>query len=247
MFRNKLIDAAIGLGIDNQLRSIRNLLPSQKHNRITEYNLHSFLESVLTANSNCIDIGAYRGTVLSEMVRLAPYGKHIAYEPQPDKYKELVRRFPSVDVRQAALSNKEGETKFVCVKNMPGYSGFRETSSVYPRRPQIEMLTVRTEMLDNSLPAGYIPSLIKIDVEGAEELVIEGALKTIRLCKPIIIFEHGKGAIKHYNTSSRRIYELLHDIAGLLILDLDGSGPYTVEQFEEICSLDLRWDFVARP
>lgn len=250
MLRDKLINTAMRFGIDEQLRCIRNSLPFEKHSNVDEQKLQKLrllLASILTVNSNCIDIGGFRGRVLAEMVRLAPHGQHIAYEPQPDKCRSLIKRFPSVDVRQAALSNEEGETSFVCVKNIPGYSGFRETPLVYPKRPQIERLTVRTEMLDKSLPSGYVPALISIDVEGAEGLVFEGALKTITLYKPIIIFEHGKTAVKYFSTSSRRIYELLHDVVGLLIFDLDGNGPYTADQLEETCSLGLCQDFVARP
>lgn len=245
MIRERLIDTAVKLGIDDQLRSLRDVMPGQKRNRITEQNVRLLLSFALAENANCIDIGAYRGKVLSEILRVAPYGKHIAYEPQPEKYKDLQAHFPDVDVRQAAVSNEQGETSFNYVKNLPGYSGFREIH--YPRKPLIEKLTVRTEMLDKDLPAGYIPAFIKIDVEGAEGLVIEGAIETLSRYKPILLFEHGKAGAEHYQTSPRRIYELLHGRAGLRIFDLDGNGPYTLLQFEESCARDERWDYVAHP
>jgi Methyltransferase FkbM domain len=91
-----------------------------------------------------------------------------------------------------------------------------------------------------------VPALIKIDVEGAERQAIEGAIETISKYKPIVIFEHGKGGATHYGTSPRDIYELLHDLAGLRIFDLDGNGPYNLSQFEESYALDNRWDYVAR-
>jgi len=182
--------------------------------------------------------------VLAEIVRVAPHGKHIAYEPLPHIHKYLVDHFPSVDVRLAAVSNEEGETSFTYVKNVTARSGLREIS--YPRQPQIEKLTVQTETLDSNLPGGYAPTLIKIDVEGAEYLVMEGAIETISKYKPTIIFEHGKGAAVHYNTQPRQIYELLHGKAGLRIFDLDGSGPYSLSQFEESFERDERWDYVAR-
>jgi FkbM family methyltransferase len=203
------------------------------------------LESVLKEDSNCVDVGAYRGRVLAEIVRLAPHGKHIAYEPLPHIHKYLVDRFPSVDIRLAALGNETGERSFTYVKNETGRSGFREIS--YHKQPQIEKLTVRTGTLDSSLPDGYVPTLIKIDVEGAERLVLEGAIKTISKYKPIIVFEYGKGGAVHYGTQPRHIYELLHDEAGLRIFDLDGNGPYTLRQFEESYAQDDRWDYVARP
>lgn len=243
--RERLIDRAVKLGIDDQLRTFRDSLPTpaRQKNRFADLSLRLLLSFTLAEDANCIDVGAYRGKVLSEILRVAPHGKHIAYEPQPEKYKDLVRRFPSVEVRQAALSNQQGEATFNYVKNLPGYSGLRKIS--YPRQPQIEILTVRTEKLDDNLPEGYIPNLIKIDVEGAEGLVLEGAIKTITRYKPIIVFEHGKAGAQHYNTGPHRIYELLHDEAGLRIFDMDGNGPYSLSQFEDTCARDERWDYVA--
>ena len=246
MLRDKLIDTAFKLGIDEQLRSIRAaLLPRYKHDRSESENLRKLFNSVLKEDSNCIDIGVYRGRILEELIHFAPHGRHIAYEPLPRLHKYLSERFPSVDVRQAAVSNVVGETSYTYVKNMPAESGFRER--FHSGEQQIEKLTVRTETLDRCLPDGYIPTLIKIDVEGAELQVFEGAIETISRYKPIIIFEHGKGGATYYDTQPQQIYQLLNDKAGLRIFDLDGNGPYTLDQFEQAFARDARWDYIARP
>ncbi len=244
MLRDVLIDTAIKLRIDSQVRSVRAaLFPIYRHDRTEGKFLHSLVSSVLAKDSNCIDIGAYRGRVLENLVRIAPSGKHIAYEPLPHAHQSLVERFPSVDVRLAAVSNETGEREFTYVKNMPARSGFRETS--YPKHAAIQKLTVRVETLDNDLPAGYIPALIKIDVEGAERQVIEGGIKIIAKYKPLVIFEHGKGGAVYYDTQPRHIYELLQNEAGLRIFDPEGNGPYSLQQFEDSFALDARWDYVA--
>lgn len=238
-------NAGVKLGIYSYMRGLRDTLhPAYRRDHTDNKNLRLLLTFALEEDSNCIDIGAHRGAILAEMVRAAPLGKHIAYEPLPFMYKYLVGHFPSIDVRQVAVSNVEGETSFAYVKQLPGFSGFRETSN--SMRLQIEKIKVQTETLDDSLPAGYVPDLIKIDVEGAERLVIEGAIKTISKYKPIIVFEHGKGASDHYGTQPCHIYELLHNRAGLCIFDLDGNGPYTLDQFEETYAQNKRWNFVAR-
>jgi Methyltransferase FkbM domain len=118
---------------------------------------------------------------------------------------------------------------------------------VYRRQRAEETLTVPTETLDHSLPAGYVPTFIKVDVEGAERQVFEGAIDTISRYKPVIVFEHGKGGAPHFGTQPRHIYQLLHDEAGLDIFDMDGNGPYTLSQLEDSFELDERWDYVARP
>ena len=95
-----------------------------------------------------------------------PDGRHVAYEPLPAFCDALKREFPRVDVRCVALGDRLGMREFVHVRNLPGYSGFRERR--YPCVADIERLLVPVERLDDSLPQGYIPHLIKIDVEGAE-------------------------------------------------------------------------------
>ena len=189
--------------------------------------LRLLLAFVLAAESNCIDVGAHAGMYLREIVRCASDGRHIAYEPLPHLNEQLIKDFPQVDVRLAALSNKSGEASFTHVKSNPGFSGFKQRT--YPGEEQLELVTVNVESLDASLPDNYVPTLIKIDVEGGEQQVIEGAIKTIATHKPIVIFEHGRGAAEHYGTGPTDIFRLLCVQAGLRIFDLDGNGPYSLE------------------
>jgi FkbM family methyltransferase len=205
--------------------------------------LRLLLAFVLSAKSNCIDIGAHTGDVLREIVRCAPEGRHIAYEPLPHLSRALAANFPRVHVRTAALSNKSGQTSFTHVKSNPGYSGFRQRS--YPGEELLELITVNVEPLDSSLAKDYVPALIKIDVEGGEQQVIEGAIRTITTHKPVIIFEHGRGAAEHYGTGPGDIYNLLCVQAGLRIFDLDGNGPYSRDDLARTFELGNRWNYVA--
>jgi FkbM family methyltransferase len=205
--------------------------------------LRLLLAFTLSANSNCIDVGAHVGEVLTEIVRCAPKGSHIAYEPLPNLNRQLVKNFPEVDVRLAALSNRSGDASFTHVRSNPGYSGFKERS--YPGHEQLQIITVRTEALDSSLPDNYIPSLIKIDVEGGEQQVIEGAIGTIAMHKPIVIFEHARDAAPHYGTGPENIFQLLCVEAGLRIFDIDGNGPHTLEDFSRTFEAGNLWIYVA--
>lgn len=212
---------------------------------LDEKHIDLLLAFSLSDNSNCIDVGAHEGRVLRQMVRLAPRGKHIAYEPLPDLAKRLTATFPAVEVRQAALSDVAGASSFVHVLTLPAYSGLRPRS--YPGKVKTELITVHTERLDDRLAANYIPSLIKIDVEGAELLVVKGALETIRRYRPIVIFEHGRGGADHYGGSANDMFQLLSKHAGLRIFDLDGNGPYDVSAFADTFARGAYWNFVARP
>jgi hypothetical protein len=149
-------------------------------------------------------------------------------------YEALVRRFPDIEIRRKAASDADGETTFVYVPELPGYSGLRERR--YPREVERQELRVEVERIDDHLPEGWLPAFMKV-----------GAMDTIRQARPIIAFEHGKGASTYYGTGPADIYQLLATDAGLLIFDMDGRGPYSLAQFEDEYHFGSRWNFLARP
>src|SRR5688572_29459945 len=82
---------------------------SGRRDRKDASHLRCLLAWTLKEDSNCVDIGSYRGEVLAEIVRLAPRGRHIAFEPLPAQAERLRAAFPGVEVRNAAVSDKTGE------------------------------------------------------------------------------------------------------------------------------------------
>src|SRR5437868_6562966 len=71
--------------------------------RLDEAHLRLLLAWALDEGANCVDVGANVGDVLRDIVRCAPRGKHIAFEPLPDLQAQLCRDFPSVEVHRLAL------------------------------------------------------------------------------------------------------------------------------------------------
>jgi FkbM family methyltransferase len=218
-------------------------LPATLRDRRDERQIDLLLAFTLAEDSNCIDVGAFTGTVLRRMLWYAPRGRHIAYEPIPRLHAKLVEEFPQVDVRRAALSDHRGEKTFVHVSDEPALSGFRERT--YAREVSPERTRVPVEDLDSSLPPGYVPALIKIDVEGAELEVLRGAIETIARHKPVVVFEHGKGAAPAYGTRPIDIHELLCGEGGLRLFDIDGNGPLSVDALTETFERGRVWNFVA--
>ena len=116
----------------------------------------------------------------------------IACEPVPELATFLRRSaLPRVRVEQAALSTKRGTTSFVVDHNW-GTSSLMAGAG----RGQ-KTITVRLETLDSiaTEPVGFV----KIDVEGFEEEVIEGAQQVITRDHPALVLEieerHRPGAL----------------------------------------------------
>jgi FkbM family methyltransferase len=234
--------ALASLRANPNVRRLKGRVRGLMGRRSGEDSLRMLLAFTLAPDANCIDVGAHQGDVLRDMLRLAPQGRHIAYEPLPQLADALAAEFPHVDVRKAALSDRAGETSFVHVRSNPSYSGFRERE--YPGTEQLEQITVRTERLDDVLPDGYSPAFIKVDVEGAELEVFQGAAETLARHRPVVYFEHGQGAADRYGTTSSQIHDVLAGDAGLRIFDERGGGPYSRDEFQALFTQPI-WNFVA--
>jgi FkbM family methyltransferase len=168
------------------------------------------IAKVCSDSTNFIDVGCHKGEVLDIVLHHAPNGIHYGFEPIPNMYEALVLKYANranCHISNVALSKESGTATFNYVMSNPSYSGLRKRQ--YDRSgEQDTTITVVTEQLDRFLPTNYTPHLIKIDVEGAELFVLEGAAETLRRCQPIVIFEHGLGASEFYEATPERVYDL---------------------------------------
>ena len=198
--------------------------------------------SVLRPDSNCVDVGANVGDLLGVFVQLAPAGRHIAFEPVPALAADLALRFPQAEIRRVAASNRRGTADFFVHKTLPSRSGLRRAG--YADR-ELERLSVPVEDLDSSLPRDYVPHLVKIDVEGAEHLVLRGARETLRAHRPLLIFEHQASTAADYGSGPEEMFELITEELGFRIFDLDGRGPYSHTSFGDAYDRGTRWNYFA--
>lgn len=210
------------------------------------------IREVCNYDTCCIDVGAHKGEVLDIMLRYAPEGTHYAFEPIPDMYKALVGKYAGdkrCKIYDYALSKETGTTSFNYVISNPSYSGLIKRQ--YDREHEEDtLIEVKTELLDNIIPESYTPGLIKIDVEGGELLVLEGAVKTITRAKPVIIFEHGLGASDFYGSTPEKIYALLRS-CGLRISTmqrwLKRRPCLTEAEFKDHYHKQIDYYFIAYP
>jgi FkbM family methyltransferase len=204
-------------------------LPVDKY----DFQTTELIRKYLKKDSNCIDIGANLGHILMEIVAAAPKGKHFAFEPIPDLYTSLKKRFSkNTTVFNFALSAKKGSTTFNYYPGRPAVSGFLERNKLIGQEPTL--LSVQMELLDDLIPNYLKIDLIKIDVEGAEYQVLLGAKKTLLKNKPIVLFECGLGGADIYGTKPEDIFNLFAE-CGLSISTIEyfnaGKKPFSMEEF----------------
>jgi FkbM family methyltransferase len=137
----------------------------------------------------CLDIGAnigYFTLLLGALV--GPRGTVIAYEPDPSNYQLLLRNVlhnnydKRVVCEQLALSNYSGTANFF---RSAISSGMHTCSSLmqeqFPTYENPEVITVPCMTLDDYFPLAEHITFIKLDVEGFELQVLEGATDFLEL------------------------------------------------------------------
>jgi|SRR5690606_2707807 FkbM family methyltransferase len=171
------------------------------------------IRKVCAPDTNCIDVGCHKGEIMDLMLEYAPAGVHYGFEPIPDLYEYLDKKYgdvPNCIISDLALSNSAGSTAFNYVVSNPSYSGIRKRKYDRPIEDDIQ-ITVTIDRMDHVLDPTYDPGLIKIDVEGAELQVLEGASLTLDRYHPVIIFEFGLGASDVYGTTPEKLWKFLTD------------------------------------
>lgn len=232
--------------IRNILISLRlDVTKNIKYDRLT----HKIIQRVITNASNCIDIGCHKGEILELILRYAPNGQHFAFEPIPELFDRLQNNLDqSVTLYPYALSDKAGVSSFQWVKNAPAYSGLKKRRYDI-NTPDIEEIKVEVRLLDELIPPEVSVDFIKIDVEGGEFGVLQGAKRILKTYQPTVLFECGQGASDYYGTAPEDIHQYLNKECGLSIHTLGGflSGktPITQAEFKAYFVSNQEYYFVA--
>jgi FkbM family methyltransferase len=171
------------------------------------------LKKVCKPDSLCIDVGCFRGDILQAMIQNAPNARHLAFEPVPGQYALLKENFSDkADIYPYALGHENKKTTFQHVVSNPTYSGLRPRQ--YKGEETISEIEVEVRKLDDVVNPSSPVALIKIDVEGGEYDVLQGAVATLKKWHPYIIFEHGIGGADKYGIQPGDVFDLLADTCG---------------------------------
>lgn len=141
-----------------------------------------------------LDVGAYKGFFSKAAHRVFPEAKIIAFEPLVDCYNELALLKESIknfECFNIALSNKK-EKSIIHRSSFAGSSSLLAMSDIhknaFPDTAGEVIENISTELLDDFLLTRKLtlPILLKIDVQGYENYVLDGARETLKNCDFII-------------------------------------------------------------
>jgi len=168
-------------------QALLNWREARFYGRYGEVELH-LVEFLCQRDKDAIDVGANDGSYVHYLRRHAR--KVIAFEPMPSLADALRAKFRhDVEIRSIALSDRAGTVEL----HMPVVDGVTVTgcstvsptaSATYPDHRAIE---VPMATLDSSYEGDV--GFIKIDVEGHEQAVLDGAVQTVRRCRPRMLVE----------------------------------------------------------
>lgn len=149
------------------------------------------LEKILSAGSIFVDAGANIGiyTVVASRI-VGDKGRVIAFEPSAQSFPILQRNITLNGLKNVlafpfALGQTTGQCRLYRGPN-PGLNSLGKDPSWKEEAEEIEM-----EQLDRVLDRTSTNrvDVIKMDVQGAEELVLRGARRIVTSMHPLIIFE----------------------------------------------------------
>jgi FkbM family methyltransferase len=173
-----------------------------------------YLMQALRRDDICFDVGANLGYYTVLMAKAVPQGRVYAFEPDPFSRALLrlnvhLNRLENVVVNSVALGERPGTSSFFrCTDS--AFNSFRDTA----RRAVSSVIEVSVTTVDDFVTANALSRVdfVKVDVEGAECLVLAGA-KTL-LQSPaqrprLLLLELYEGNHKAFGDSAAEIVDSL--------------------------------------
>lgn len=164
---------------------------------------------------NIVDVGAQAG-LYSLYAKFLPNSTFYSFEPFGETYKYLVdnlqlNNITNVKTFNLGLSNKKEEN--VVLNTCISHNGLNTMGENLLRFKDVRQVLINIDTIDNLFyDKGIKVDFIKIDTEGHEYFILQGARKTIETYKPIIQIEYNIINMKQCNVTSNMIDNLIDEL-----------------------------------
>lgn len=182
-----------------------------------EHEIIKLLLTLIKPNSYFFDVGANIGLMSIPILYHIDSCTVASFEPSPNALPFLSRTIEESRFRnrwkaiKKAANDKVGEVLFTIATEAQGaYDGFQDTR----RAGSMREITLPATTLDKEWEQMSCPnvSTMKIDVEGAELLVLNGARKCIQKCRPYILLEWNSLNFTPYHCQPKDLLSFANDI-----------------------------------
>jgi FkbM family methyltransferase len=193
-----------------------------------------------------IDVGANVGFYSVLAARSLPGRRVLAVEPNPEALRRLAANLArngveaAVTVFAGLASDGSGEAELNLIEGMEEYSSMGKIVHASVAGKVSARLKVPAETLDRLVELyGLEPGLIKIDVEGAEKLVLDGAIATLTRFRPVILCELSPALLGPMGTSAGAIVARLEGLGYRIVDAEDPSLPPGSRDYGDVLCLPI--------
>jgi len=200
---------------------------------------HRFLASLNLSGKVVFDVGAFEGLVALFFARNAQHV--VCYEPNSRNHARLcenleLNRIQNVTVRKYGLGAKPSAFAMVWDPSMAGGATVAGTSmsTTIGRRADVCREEIHVTTLDQDLDEEHLPEpdLIKVDVEGYELPVLQGARRILETKHPALYLEMHGETMNEKRSNVRAIVTYLNTIGYVDILHVESGQKITRENCE---------------
>ena len=218
----------------------------QLHNGVWEEDVLDACLRVIQPGDVFFDIGANAGIVTVDVAWT--FGESVtihAFEPQPTLARTLaisigLNTFTRVHLHRLLLGDAPGVADLYVADHAIH-------ASLISREVGAAPLSCGMETIDRLVAAGTVPAptVVKVDVEGAELRVLQGARDTFSAAPPVIVFEADDNMMR-FGYTQRELFELMRSLADYAFHRIDGGkwvpvGPADEAVMGNYVALPPRW------
>ena len=216
MNRKKIIRATVG-GINYELDLNETIDAAIYYEGCFEPHTTEAIRKLCKPGATVLDIGANVGCHTLRFAHLVgPRGKVVAFEPMSRAFARLktnveLNVFDNIVLEKLALSNRSRKGQRIAMACSWPFSAVNDAQ----RHPVTRGLVV-TDIVDFVTVDEYVRAkgvtrvdLIKLDVEGNEFKVLQGAVETLRSFHPVMIMELGISLLAEAGDSLEDVVSLL--------------------------------------
>jgi FkbM family methyltransferase len=180
-----------------------------------------------------IDVGTNIGETLLNFAKRNISGVNIGFEPVPFLFEKAkhnigLNHFQNIVLNNAALSNNN-ETLSFNIANEFNSGGIFLSAGNGDTARSVPAIRLDDYVSEHGLSR---ISLIKIDVEGFEMNVLQGAAETLKRFKPALFVEINDGFLKRQKSSARELFQFLRSMNYLISYAENGADVDTQESFQ---------------